>query len=179
MLDEFSKNFDAEMQHHSLPTGFPKARRRRKVSLSDSEIMTILPVFHFGTFANFKHDYLHFIKVHLHSEFPSAVSYNRFVELESRVFFKLMLFLKLYAFGKCTGISFVDSTMIPVCHNLRRYANKVFKGIATNGKGTMGWSHGFKLDFVCNDRREFITFCLTGANVDDRNPKVWQVPDVY
>lgn len=41
MLDEFSKNFDAEMQNHSLPTGFPKARRRRKASLSDSEIMTI------------------------------------------------------------------------------------------------------------------------------------------
>ena len=28
----------------------------------------------------------------------------------------------------------LDSTMIPVCHNLRRYANKVFKGIATDGK---------------------------------------------
>lgn len=51
ILDEFSKNFDAEMQHHSLPTGSPKARRRRKASLSDSEIMTILLVFHFGTFA--------------------------------------------------------------------------------------------------------------------------------
>ena len=50
ILDEFSKNFDAEMQHHSLPTGSPKARRRRKASLSDSEIMTILLVFHFGTF---------------------------------------------------------------------------------------------------------------------------------
>ncbi|BAR48652.1 transposase [Tannerella forsythia] len=36
------------------------------------------------------------------------------------------------------GINFVDSTMIPVCHNLRSYANKVFKGIATNEKGTIG-----------------------------------------
>ncbi|RRD57552.1 IS982 family transposase, partial [Tannerella forsythia] len=33
ILDEFSKNFDAEMQNHSLPTGSPKARRRRKASL--------------------------------------------------------------------------------------------------------------------------------------------------
>lgn len=119
--------------------------------------------------------YLHYIRVHLHREFPDAVSYNRFVELESRVFFKLIFFLKLYAFGRCTGISFVDSTMIPVCHNLRRYANKVFKGIATDGKGTMGWCHGFKLHFTCNDRGEIISFCLTGANVDDRNPKVWNV----
>lgn len=137
--------------------------------------MSILIVFHFGTFANFKHYYLHYIRVHLLQDFPDAVSYNRFVELESRVFFKLMFFLKLYAFGRCSGISFVDSTMIPVCHNLRCYANKVFKGMATDWKGTMGWCHGFKLHFTCNDRGEIITFCLTGANVDDRNPGVWNV----
>ena len=66
-----------------------KARRRRAASMSDSEIMTILIMFHFGTFDNFKHYYLHFIKLHLKSDFTDAVSYNRFVELESRVFFKL------------------------------------------------------------------------------------------
>ena len=114
-------------------------------------------------------------------DFPNAVSYNRFVELEQRVFFKLVFFLKLFAFGRCTGIGFVDSIMIPVCHNLRRYANKVFKGGGTDGKGTMGWCHGFKLHLLCNDRGEIITFCLTGANVDDRNPKVWKVlaKDLY
>ena len=118
---------------------------------------------------------------HMKPDFPNAVSYNRFVELEQRVFFKLVFFPKLFAFGRCTGISFVDSTMIPVCHNLRRYANKVFKGVAADGKGTMGWCHGFKLHLLCNDRGEIITFCLTGANVDDRNPKVWKVlaKDLY
>ena len=49
-----------------------------------------------------------------------------------------------------TIITFVDSTMIPICHNLRRYANKVFKGIATDGKGAMGWCHGFKLHLACD-----------------------------
>ena len=114
-------------------------------------------------------------------DFPNAVSYNRFVELEQRVFFKLVFFLKLFAFGRCTGIGFVDSIMIPVCHNLRRYANKVFKGVAADGKGTMGWCHGFKLHLLCNDRGEIITFCLTGANIDDRNPKVCKVlaKDLY
>jgi hypothetical protein len=63
--------------------------------------------------------------------------------------------------------------MIPVCHNLRRYSNKVFKGFAKDGKGTMGWCHGFKLHLACNDRGEIISFVLTGANVDDRDPKVW------
>ena len=55
--------------------------------------------------------------------------------------------------------------MIPVCHNLRRHANKVFKGIATDGKETMGWCHGFKLHLACNDRGEIIAFILIGANV--------------
>lgn len=30
-----------------------------------------------------------------------------------------------------------------MCHNLRRYANKVFAGLTINGKGTMGWRHGY------------------------------------
>ena len=167
-VDEFCKEFDKQIDKKSLLSSDGKSRRYRKASLSDSEIMTILIVFQFGSFRNFKHYYLFFIRQHLKSDFPNAVSYNRFVELQSRVFFQMMFFLNLSAFGHCTGISFVDSTMVPVCHNLRRYANKVFKGLATDGKGTMGWCHGFKLHLVCNDRGEIITFCFTGANVDDR-----------
>lgn len=79
-----------------------KPRRYRKASLSDSEIMTILIVFQFGSFRNFKHYYLFFIKQHLKSDFPNAVSYNRFVELQSRVFFQMMFFLNLSAFGRCS-----------------------------------------------------------------------------
>ena len=174
-VDEFCKEFDKQIDKKSLLSSDGKSRRYRKASISDSEIMTILIVFQFGSFRNFKHYYLFFIRQHLKSDFPNAVSYNRFVELQSRVFFQMMFFLNLSAFGHCTGISFVDSTMVPVCHNLRRYANKVFKGLATDGKGTMGWCHGFKLHLVCNDRGEIITFCFTGANVDDRDPRVWAV----
>ena len=123
----------------------------------------------------FKNYYIHYIKDYLKRDFPTAVSYNRCVELMPRVFFKMMLFMKLYAFGKCIGITFVDSTMIPVCHNVRRHFNKVFSGLAKSGKGTMGWCHGFKLHLLCNDSGEVITFCLTGANVDDRDGRVWTV----
>ena len=143
-VDEFCKEFDKQIDKKSLLSSDGKSRRYRKASLSDSEIMTILIVFQFGSFRNFKHYYLFFIRQHLKSDFPNAVSYNRFVELQSRVFFQMMFFLNLSAFGRCTGISFVDSTMVPVCHNLRRYANKVFKGLATDGKGTMGWCHGHR-----------------------------------
>lgn len=175
VIDDFCKHFGAENGGKLLLGDDTTKRRRRKASLSDSEIITILLYFHFGTFRNFKHYYLFFIKGTFKTYFTNTVSYNRFVELESRVFFPLMFFLNLRAFGRCTGITFVDSTMIPVCHNLRRYANKVFKGVAANGKGTMGWYHGFKLHLACNDRGEIIAFVLTGANVSNKDTKVFKV----
>jgi len=61
-----------------LPTD-GKKRRKRSCEMSDSEIMTILLLFHFGTFKNFKHYYLHYIGIHLNKEFPKQLSYNRFV----------------------------------------------------------------------------------------------------
>ena len=82
-VDEFSKKFDMEIAKGELISSNGIRRRHRNASLSDGEIMTILIVFHFGTFANFKHYYLHYIRVHLHQDFPDAVSYNRFVELET------------------------------------------------------------------------------------------------
>ena len=147
-----------------------KKRRNRPCEMSDSEIMTILMLFHFGTFKNFKHYYLHYIGEHLKSEFPKRLSYNRFVAVQHRVFVPMMFFLNTVCFGKCTGITFIDSTKISVCHNKRIKRNKVFDGIAQLGKGTMGWFYGFKLHLICNDKGELLSFCLTPANVDDRNP---------
>ena len=85
-VDEFCKEFDKEVDKKSLMSSEGKHRRYRKASLSESEIMTILIAFQFGSFRNFKHYYLFYIRQHLRSYFPDAVSYNRFVELESRVF---------------------------------------------------------------------------------------------
>lgn len=40
-----------------------------------------------------------------------------------------LLFIKKVLFGKCTGVSFVDSTPLRVCKNQRIHMHKVFKGI--------------------------------------------------
>ena len=39
----------------------------------------------------------------------------------------------------------------------------------------MGWCHGFKFHLLCNEMGDVLTFCLTPTNVDDRDPRVWQV----
>ena len=82
-----------------------------------------------------------------------------------------MLFLYYKCKGECTGISFIDSTVLRVCHNKRIKRNKTFKGIAEVGKSTMGWFFGFKLHLIINDKGEILSFYLTKGNVDDRNAK--------
>ena len=171
IADDFHKEFSREIKSLKKLSEDGKKRRNRSCEMSDSEIMTVLLLFHFGTFKNFKHYYLHYICIHLKKDFPRLLSYNRFVAIEHRVFVPMMFFLNTVCFGKCTGITFVDSTPIRVCHNKRNKRNKVFAGIASTGKGTMGWFHGFKLHLVCNDKGELLSFCLTPANVDDRNPQ--------
>ncbi len=176
-IDEFCSKMMTGLENN-LKLGEPKdgkKHRNRKGRMYDSEIMTILVLSHFSGYRTFKDYCLNGVQGRLRHDFPTAVSYNRFVELMPRVFIQMMLFMRLTAFGKCSGITFVDSTMIPVCHNMRRYFNKVSDGLAKDGRGTMGWCHGFKLHLLCNDSGEIINFCLTGANVDDRNPQVWNV----
>ena len=150
IIDEFDKNLNAELAKNlQLPShdGNGKHYRNRKGRLSESEIMTILVCYHFGTYRNFKEYYLNCIRGLFKQEFPDAVSYNRFVELMPRVFFKMMMFMKLYAFGKCSGISFVDSTMIPVCHNVRRYFTRYSKAWQRTAK--VPWASITASSYIC------------------------------
>lgn len=82
-----------------------------------------------------------------------------------------MLFLHHCRRGECTGISFINSTVLRVCHNKRIRRNKVFKGIAEVGKSSLGWFLGFKLHLIINDKGEILSFYLTKGNTDDRNAK--------
>ena len=169
IADDFCKEFESEIDKIGLPNDSKCKHRRRKWRMSKSEIITIMICFHFNSYRNFKHYYMFFVKEHLGDMFPHLLSYNRFLELEARVSVEMMMFLQICCFGRCTGISFIDSTCIPVCHNKRIYHNRVFKDYATRGKSTMGWYFGFKLHLICNERGEILNFMLTKANVDDRD----------
>lgn len=165
LTDEFCRYFNQYIQKHSLGN-----KPKRKPKMAISEVITLMVLFHYGSFRNFKHFYLHYVKQHLGHLFPNLVSYNRFVELMQVAALPMTLFLKSQCLGDGTGISFIDSTPIRVCKNKRINRNRVFKGIATTGKSTMGWFHGFKLHLVVNDKGEILNFAITQGHVDDREP---------
>lgn len=165
LIDEFCIGFEASIASYKLGN-----TPRRTPILSQSEVITMMTLFHYGGFRNMKHFYIHYVQKHLRSEFPRTVSYNRFVELMQSAVLPMTIFLKTCCMGECTGISYIDSTPIRVCKNKRVKRNKVFKDTATVGKSTMGWFFGFKLHLIINDKGEVLNFVITQGNIDDREP---------
>ena len=165
IVDEFQKEFDSVTQKFILGN-----KPKQPPKMSSSEVISIALFFHLSGFRCFKHFYLFYILRHMTTEFPKTVSYNRFTELMQANLMSMTVFAKTCCLGACTGISFVDSTPIRVCKNKRIKRNKVYKGLAATEKSTVGWFYGFKLHIIINDKGEIISFCITQANVDDREP---------
>jgi hypothetical protein len=165
-VDAFWQQFAPLWEREQVAAG---RRRRRATRLSPSELMTILILFQQSGYRTFKGFYTQYVQVHLRAEFPQLVSYTRFVDLMPRVLLPLAIYLHTQL-GTCTGISFVDSTALVVCHNARIRQHRVFRADARRGKTSVGWFYGFKLHLVVNDRGELLAFCLTPGNVDDRRP---------
>ncbi len=133
-----------------------------------SEIMTIMILFHQSNFRTFKHFYF-FIYEHHRKEFPKMPCYSRFIALQKSAFIPLFAYLH-HCKGKVTGISFIDSTVLKVCHIKRSYSNKTFIGLAPKGKSTMGWFFGFKLHLIVNEKGEILSFQITPGNISDLSP---------
>jgi hypothetical protein len=170
-IDDFWKNFEPLYKEKLINAG--KREPKRKAGLSLSEVMTIIVLFHIFGYRNFKTFYNGFVSKYLRDKFPNLPSYNRFVELKQPTVFPLHCYLMAIA-GKSTGIAFVDSTSLKVCHPKRIRSHKVFKNIAKRGKTSTGWFYGLKLHMIVNDRGEILALMISAGNVDDRQP----VPDM-
>lgn len=170
LADDFCKLFSSNLQKYQLTA--PKTTRKyhRNSTLSDAEVITILVLFHLMGYRCLKHFYQEHVCKHMRGFFPNVVSYKRFAAQQQSVMLPLTIFLKEVLLGKCTGITFVDSTPLRVCKPQRIHGHKVFRGIATRGRSTVGWFFGFKLHLLCNERGELLNFVFTPANIDDRQP---------
>lgn len=165
LIDDFCKYFYTVVDQKALQN--PDRKRNRSYTMTLSEIMTILVLFHLSHYRTFKDFYFHVVRSTLNKEFPKLVSYNRFVELMPQAVMPLVILLHCCR-GKQTEKYYVDSTKLEVCHNRRIFSHKVFKDIAQRGKTSTGWFFGLKLHLVLNDQGEIIAFTLTPGNTDDR-----------
>lgn len=159
-VDDFCRGFLPAWKARQLAT---PTRRNRARSLSESEMMTILVAFHHSGYRTFKAFYTGYVCQHWRDAFPvtiaaiapGLVSYHRFVELTPSVVVALFLYLQSLL-GKCTGITFADSTALAVCENPRIGQHRVFLGAAKRGKTSTGWFQvnasiyrfGFKLHLL-------------------------------
>jgi hypothetical protein len=166
-IDDFCQFFEPPWKKRLLSSGH--RRRDRAGCLCLSEVMTLIVMFHSSAYRNFKAYYMEHVLKHYAGAFPRLPSYQRFVELMPRALVPLCGYLQTRK-GRCSGISFVDSTSLKVCHNRRIHSHKVFAGCARRGKTSVDWFFGFKLHLVINDRGELLSLRLTPGNVDDRRP---------
>ena len=145
-VDDFCQIFEPFWKRHMLVCG--SRQRWHEKQLAMSEIMTIVMHYHASGFKHFK-GYYEYVQTHLRGEFPRRVSYERFVILMKGVAIPLYIYLSL-CLGDCTGISYIDSTCLKVCHNRRISQHRVFDGLAQRGQTSVDWFFGFKLHLVIN-----------------------------
>jgi hypothetical protein len=166
-IDEFCRSLSM-----SEPLPLPACsgpKKPRGPALSLSEVMTILVWFQVSHYRTFKHFYRERMLTQGRAEFPRLPSYTRFVELIPMTLLPLCAYVQTRK-GQVTGVQFIDSLAIRVCHNRRISSHKVFAGLARRGKGSMGWFYGFQLHLVINEQGELLALTLTPGNVDDRRP---------
>ncbi|MDT8371519.1 MAG: IS982 family transposase, partial [Gammaproteobacteria bacterium] len=114
-VDEFFKVFIPQWQKQLLDDGTQK--RRRDGRLTTSEVMTSVIGFHMSDYRDFKNYYLGYVSVEHKKAFPHLLSYTRFLAIMPRVIVPMCAYFTSLK-GKPTGIEFIDSTSIKVCHNI-------------------------------------------------------------
>jgi hypothetical protein len=166
-VDDFCQAFMPKWHESLIDNGLRK--KPWSCQMSGSEIMTIIILFHQQKYRDFKTFYTKHVQVYWRKAFPKLLSYSRFVEQMKSVTLPLFFFMMDMPKIK-SGVYFIDSTTLKVCHIKREKQHKVFQGTAKKSKSTMGWFYGFKLHIIVNSRGEIMNLRLTDATTDDRNP---------
>ena len=137
-IDDFTKAFNSHMNvevdsEYLVP--YLNKQIGDNCRLSSSEILTVIVHFHVSGFKTFKHYYKFLGKYHS-KEFPKLISYNRFVEIQNNYCFELFILSQL-VLADCDGLSYIDSTHLPVCHIKREYSHETFRDLAIKSKSTI------------------------------------------
>ena len=166
-LDDFCNQFKAWQQASR------KQNPEWTCRLSCSEVMTLIVFYQQSGYKCFQYYYQEMVYKNMLDYFPELVTYKRFLSVIPCCLDQLYMFAQWQATqSKKTGIYYVDSKRLPVCHNRRIHNHKVFQSIASRGKSSTGWFYGLKLHLVINNYGEIISFLFASANLSDNNHQV-------
>jgi Transposase DDE domain len=169
-VDDFEQNYQKWLSTKGL-SGVCKPGV--KPAMHRSEIATIVILYHLSGQKCFEYFYQTVILKDLRKDFPNAVSYSRFVELMPDVGMLLFLFNHYTSlWAQYSGIYYVDSAKLAVCHNRRIHSHKVTTGAASRGQTSCGWFFGFKIHLVVNHIGQIVRFAFTTGSKMDNNPSV-------
>jgi len=162
LIDNFCKIYHQWEENKLLPSN---KQRHREGNLGLAELMTIVIYFYLSPCKDFKNYYLYHLP-HKYKNYFLLPSYSRIIQLWSRLIIPFALLMQLLR-GEETGVYFVDSTKLSICHTKRTASNKVFGKIAKIGMSSYGWFMGFKLHLVINNKGEIMAIKLTKGNASD------------
>lgn len=121
-----------------LPTNMiQRARKRkRKIIMSESEIIAIVVLFHRSHVTNLKYFYTNDISHGYRSDSPNLLSYSGLVERRLELSPLGLAVLDLMK-KECSSISYVDTTPLKSCHIKRERQHRVMASLAHKGRTSM------------------------------------------
>src|SRR3954467_10949414 len=130
-LDDFCKVFADWEAHRLIPSQQTRQRtgKRSRAHIPFPGVLFLLVLFPLSPYKNFKVFYLYGIGPQYRACFGELPHYDRFVSLIPRLFVPLMALLPGLG-GEQTGVYFLVTTNLAVCHNRRIHRHKVFDGLA-------------------------------------------------
>jgi len=167
-IDDFCQNFE-KWQSNQVS----KQLIKWTSGIYRSEAMTILVYYHNSGYKCFQYYYERLVRGTMKNYFPLAPTYKYFLKLIPKCFDLIFLYAQWQSkTTQRTGIYYVDSKRLPVCHNKRIHSHRVFKGIAQRGKSSTGWFYGLKVHLVINNLGEITSFVFSSANFADNNQQI-------
>lgn len=151
----------------------PRSNGKVRTQLNGSEVCTILVAYHYSGYKCFEYYYRELILGRYADYFPEAPLYESFLSYIPKAADLIYLWLLYSAtIAQRTGLYFIDSKKLQVCHLRREKSNKVFTGVARKGKTSTGWFFGLKIHLIINNLGQIVAFDLTPGNVADNNQQL-------
>ncbi|WP_230594900.1 IS982 family transposase [Orientia tsutsugamushi] len=130
-----------------------------------AELLTIAIYFYVSPCKDCKNYYLYYLS-HKYKRYFCLPSYSRIIQLWPRMLLPLAILMH-YLKGEETGIYYIDSTKLAICHNKHIFSNRVFNKISKIGKSSYGWFLCFKLHLIINNKGEIMSVKITKGNKSD------------